>query len=144
MLTGRVADVRLCVLTSRWLPAAVVLLLLLSSSLSRAHSTTVEHEFHIVHNVDNRSKTSPLPDKYWQLMFSDWNFGQSTKTSGVFYSVCNKMADIVFQNWVFFDVLVGNLPRHSISALKHKIYYFDFFLIPILCNNVFFTPQAKS
>ena len=57
MLPGRAADVRQCVLlTSRWLPAALALLLLLSSSLSCAHSTTVEHDFHIVHNVDNRSK----------------------------------------------------------------------------------------
>ncbi|XP_075907238.1 prolactin releasing hormone 2 [Nelusetta ayraudi] len=64
MLPGRAADVRLCVLTSRWLSAALVLLLLLSSSLSRAHSTTVEHDFHIVHNVDNRS---PEIDPFWYV-----------------------------------------------------------------------------
>lgn len=57
MLPGRAADVRRCVLTNRWLPAALALLLLLSCSFSSAHSTTVEHDFHIVHNVDNRSKT---------------------------------------------------------------------------------------
>ncbi|XP_071342008.1 prolactin releasing hormone 2 [Trachinotus anak] len=64
MLPGRVADVRHCVLMSRWLPAAVALLLLLSSSFSSAHSTTVEHDFHIVHNVDNRS---PEIDPFWYV-----------------------------------------------------------------------------
>ncbi|KAM4533560.1 prolactin releasing hormone 2 isoform 1-T2 [Odontesthes bonariensis] len=64
MLPGRAADVQHCVLTSRWLPAAVVLLLLLSCSISRAHSTTVEHDFHIVHNVDNRS---PEIDPFWYV-----------------------------------------------------------------------------
>uniref|UniRef100_A0A3P9JMQ2 Prolactin releasing hormone 2 n=1 Tax=Oryzias latipes TaxID=8090 RepID=A0A3P9JMQ2_ORYLA len=64
MLQRRVADVRLCALTRRWLPAALVLLLLLSSSFSRAHSTTVEHDFHIVHNVDNRS---PEIDPFWYV-----------------------------------------------------------------------------
>ncbi|CAG5895854.1 prolactin releasing hormone 2 [Menidia menidia] len=64
MLPGKAADVRHCVLTSRWLPAALALVLLLSSSLSRAHSTTVEHDFHIVHNVDNRS---PEIDPFWYV-----------------------------------------------------------------------------
>ncbi|XP_058496884.1 prolactin releasing hormone 2 [Solea solea] len=64
MLPGREADVQHCVLTSRWLPAALVLLLLLSSSFSSAHSTTVEHDFHIVHNVDNRS---PEIDPFWYV-----------------------------------------------------------------------------
>ncbi|XP_045921969.1 prolactin releasing hormone 2 [Micropterus dolomieu] len=64
MLPGRAADVRHCVLTSRWLPAALALLLLLSSSFSRVHSTTVEHDFHIVHNVDNRS---PEIDPFWYV-----------------------------------------------------------------------------
>ncbi|XP_030613105.1 prolactin releasing hormone 2 [Archocentrus centrarchus] len=64
MLPARAADVRRCVLTSRWLPAALALLLLLSSSFSRAHSTTVEHDFHIVHNVDNRS---PEIDPFWYV-----------------------------------------------------------------------------
>ncbi|XP_070784594.1 prolactin releasing hormone 2 [Enoplosus armatus] len=64
MLPGRAADVRHCVLTSRWLPAALALLLLLSSCLSSAHSTTVEHDFHIVHNVDNRS---PEIDPFWYV-----------------------------------------------------------------------------
>ncbi|KAF1372929.1 hypothetical protein PFLUV_G00255060 [Perca fluviatilis] len=62
MLPGRAADVRHCVLTSRCLPAALALLLLLSSST--AHSTTVEHDFHIVHNVDNRS---PEIDPFWYV-----------------------------------------------------------------------------
>ncbi|XP_041670536.1 prolactin releasing hormone 2 [Cheilinus undulatus] len=65
MLPGRATDVRLCVLTtSRWVPATLALLLLLSSSLSSAHSTTVEHDFHIVHNVDNRS---PEIDPFWYV-----------------------------------------------------------------------------
>ncbi|KAL6097947.1 uncharacterized protein ACO6RY_13365 [Pungitius sinensis] len=64
MLPGGAVDVRHCVLTSRLLPAALALLLLLSSSLSRAHSTTVEHDFHIVHNVDNRS---PEIDPFWYV-----------------------------------------------------------------------------
>ncbi|XP_035511868.1 prolactin releasing hormone 2 [Morone saxatilis] len=64
MLPGRTADVQHCVLTSRWLPAALALLILLSSSFSRAHSTTVEHDFHIVHNVDNRS---PEIDPFWYV-----------------------------------------------------------------------------
>ncbi|XP_073343882.1 prolactin releasing hormone 2 [Pagrus major] len=65
MLPGRATDVRQCVLlTSRWLPAALALLLLLSCSLSSAHSTTVEHDFHIVHNVDNRS---PEIDPFWYV-----------------------------------------------------------------------------
>ncbi|XP_028290070.1 prolactin releasing hormone 2 [Gouania willdenowi] len=65
MLPGRAIDARCGVLTRRWLPAALTLLLvLLSSSLSRAHSTTVEHDFHIVHNVDNRS---PEIDPFWYV-----------------------------------------------------------------------------
>ncbi|XP_026219476.1 prolactin releasing hormone 2 [Anabas testudineus] len=64
MLPGRAADVRRCVLTNRWLPAALALLLLLSCSFSSAHSTTVEHDFHIVHNVDNRS---PEIDPFWYV-----------------------------------------------------------------------------
>uniref|UniRef100_A0A3Q4AKG7 Uncharacterized protein n=1 Tax=Mola mola TaxID=94237 RepID=A0A3Q4AKG7_MOLML len=65
MLPGRVADLQLCVPTSRWLPAALVLLvLLLSSGVSSAHSTTVEHDLHIVHNVDNRS---PEIDPFWYV-----------------------------------------------------------------------------
>ncbi|KAM6900398.1 prolactin releasing hormone 2 [Xenentodon cancila] len=64
MLSGRAAHARRCVLTRRWLTAALVLLLLLSSSLSCAHSTTVEHDFHIVHNVDNRS---PEIDPFWYV-----------------------------------------------------------------------------
>uniref|UniRef100_A0A8C6UUS5 Prolactin releasing hormone 2 n=1 Tax=Neogobius melanostomus TaxID=47308 RepID=A0A8C6UUS5_9GOBI len=64
MLPRRAADVRQSVLTSRWLPVALVLLLLLSVQLSSAHSTTVEHDFHIVHNVDNRS---PEIDPFWYV-----------------------------------------------------------------------------
>ncbi|XP_076014505.1 prolactin releasing hormone 2 [Genypterus blacodes] len=67
MLPGRAAAaVRLSVLTRRWLLAALAALLLLSSSVSVtcAHSTTVEHDFHIVHNVDNRS---PEIDPFWYV-----------------------------------------------------------------------------
>nr|XP_040023403.1 prolactin releasing hormone 2 [Gasterosteus aculeatus aculeatus]XP_040023404.1 prolactin releasing hormone 2 [Gasterosteus aculeatus aculeatus] len=64
MLPSGAVDVRRCVLTSRWLPASLLLLLLLSSSLSRAHSTTMEHDFHIAHNVDNRS---PEIDPFWYV-----------------------------------------------------------------------------
>ncbi|TDG97209.1 hypothetical protein EPR50_G00223550 [Perca flavescens] len=64
MLPGRAAGVRHCVLTSRCLSAALALLLLLSFSFSSAHSTTVEHDFHIVHNVDNRS---PEIDPFWYV-----------------------------------------------------------------------------
>uniref|UniRef100_A0A667XNH7 Prolactin releasing hormone 2 n=1 Tax=Myripristis murdjan TaxID=586833 RepID=A0A667XNH7_9TELE len=63
MLPGREA-VRQCVLTSRWLPAALALFLFLSSTVSYAHSTTVEHDFHVVHNVDNRS---PEIDPFWYV-----------------------------------------------------------------------------
>ncbi|XP_061821559.1 prolactin releasing hormone 2 [Nerophis lumbriciformis] len=46
-------------------PLLFFLLLLVSScSLSSAHSTTVEHDFHIVHNVDNRS---PEIDPFWYV-----------------------------------------------------------------------------
>ncbi|KAK9527845.1 prolactin releasing hormone 2 [Anarhichas minor] len=64
MLPCGAVDVRHCVLTSRWLPASLALLLLVSSSFSGAHSTTVEHDFHIVHNVDNRS---PEIDPFWYV-----------------------------------------------------------------------------
>ncbi|XP_029003497.1 LOW QUALITY PROTEIN: prolactin releasing hormone 2 [Betta splendens] len=64
MLPSGASDVRICVLTSRWLPAALALLLVLSCSFSSAHSTTVEHDFHIVHNVDNRS---PEIDPFWYV-----------------------------------------------------------------------------
>ncbi|XP_056155791.1 prolactin releasing hormone 2 [Lampris incognitus] len=55
------------VLTRRWLPAALAMALVLSSStssVSSAHSTTMEHDFHIVHNVDNRS---PEIDPFWYV-----------------------------------------------------------------------------
>ncbi|XP_061569321.1 prolactin releasing hormone 2 [Cololabis saira] len=61
MLCVSAADARRCVLSA-------ALLLLLSSCLSissaSAHSTTVEHDFHIVHNVDNRS---PEIDPFWYV-----------------------------------------------------------------------------
>ncbi|XP_072306786.1 prolactin releasing hormone 2 [Eucyclogobius newberryi] len=62
MLPRRAADVRQSFLTSRCLLAAVTLLLL-CTRLS-AHSTTVEHDVHIVHNVDNRS---PEIDPFWYV-----------------------------------------------------------------------------
>ncbi|XP_062335755.1 prolactin releasing hormone 2 [Osmerus eperlanus] len=65
MLPERVAcPVGECVLASRWLTAALTVLLLLSMSVTCAHSTTVEHDFHIVHNVDNRS---PEIDPFWYV-----------------------------------------------------------------------------
>uniref|UniRef100_A0A4W5NDC0 Prolactin releasing hormone 2 n=1 Tax=Hucho hucho TaxID=62062 RepID=A0A4W5NDC0_9TELE len=56
--------VRECVLGSRWLMAALTILLLLSTTVTCVHSTTVEHDFHIVHNVDNRS---PEIDPFWYV-----------------------------------------------------------------------------
>ncbi|TWW71115.1 prolactin releasing hormone 2 [Takifugu flavidus] len=65
MLPGRATDVRRRVPVSCWLPAAMaLLLLLLSCSFSSASSTTVDHEFHTVHNVDNRS---PEIDPFWYV-----------------------------------------------------------------------------
>ncbi|CAB1349499.1 unnamed protein product [Coregonus sp. 'balchen'] len=55
---------RECVLGSRWLTAALTMLLLLSTTVTCVHSTTVEHDFHIVHNVDNRS---PEIDPFWYV-----------------------------------------------------------------------------
>ncbi|XP_037135767.1 prolactin releasing hormone 2 [Syngnathus acus] len=66
MMPGRVTDVQ----ARSGLPGSlalflVVLLLLFSScNLSSAHSTTVEHDFHIVHNMDNRS---PEIDPFWYV-----------------------------------------------------------------------------
>ena len=51
---------RQCVWSYRWIPAALAVSLLFSSTVTLAHSTTVEHDFHIVHNVDNRSKLTFL------------------------------------------------------------------------------------
>ncbi|XP_054621854.1 prolactin releasing hormone 2 [Dunckerocampus dactyliophorus] len=62
----QVADVQ----ARGWPPASLALLLFLllllssSCSFSSAHSTTVEHDFHIVHNVDNRS---PEIDPFWYV-----------------------------------------------------------------------------
>ncbi|CAB1340686.1 unnamed protein product, partial [Coregonus sp. 'balchen'] len=56
--------VRECVLGKRWLTAALTVLLLLSTTVTCVHSTTVEHDFHIVHNVDNRS---PEIDPLWYV-----------------------------------------------------------------------------
>ncbi|CAL8292846.1 unnamed protein product [Lota lota] len=55
---------RECELSYRWLPAALAIFLLVSSTVTLAHSTTVEHDFHIVHNVDNRS---PEIDPFWYV-----------------------------------------------------------------------------
>ncbi|XP_062376603.1 prolactin releasing hormone 2 [Sardina pilchardus] len=43
---------------------AFALLLFLSVTVTYAHSTTVEHDLHIVHNVDNRS---PEIDPFWYV-----------------------------------------------------------------------------
>ncbi|XP_053715865.1 prolactin releasing hormone 2 [Synchiropus splendidus] len=64
MLPGGAAHIRLCVVKHRWLPALLALLVLLSCSLGSSHSTTVEHDFHIVHNLDNRS---PEIDPFWYV-----------------------------------------------------------------------------
>ncbi|XP_024232319.1 uncharacterized protein LOC112216567 [Oncorhynchus tshawytscha] len=56
--------VRECVLGTRWLTAALTVLLLLSTTVTCVHSTTVEHDYHIVHNVDNRS---PEIDPLWYV-----------------------------------------------------------------------------
>ncbi|KAL1006830.1 hypothetical protein UPYG_G00077730 [Umbra pygmaea] len=56
--------VRECVLGTRWLTAAFTLLLLLSTTVTCVQTTTVEHDFHIVHKVDNRS---PEIDPFWYV-----------------------------------------------------------------------------
>ncbi|XP_031439995.1 prolactin releasing hormone 2 [Clupea harengus] len=43
---------------------AFAVLLFLSVTVTYAHSTTVEHDLHIVHNVDNRS---PEIDPFWYV-----------------------------------------------------------------------------
>lgn len=76
MLPIRATDVRLRVLRSCWLPAVLaLLLLLLSCSFSSAHSTTVEHELHIVHNVDNRSKSLCSDGCFSCFLF--WDFEEA-------------------------------------------------------------------
>jgi len=45
-----------CLIGSRLGTVAFLLLLVLTATESSAHGTTVEHDLHIVHNVDNRSK----------------------------------------------------------------------------------------
>ncbi|XP_077591995.1 prolactin releasing hormone 2 [Stigmatopora nigra] len=63
MLTGKVVDVQ----ARSTLPASLAffLILLLTSCIpSTAHSTTVEQDFHIVHNMDNRS---PEIDPFWYV-----------------------------------------------------------------------------
>uniref|UniRef100_A0AAY4DNP6 Prolactin releasing hormone 2 n=1 Tax=Denticeps clupeoides TaxID=299321 RepID=A0AAY4DNP6_9TELE len=49
---------------SHWGTAALALLLLLSLTAGCVQSTTVEHDLHIVHNVDNRS---PEIDPFWYV-----------------------------------------------------------------------------
>ncbi|XP_061614045.1 prolactin releasing hormone 2 isoform X2 [Phyllopteryx taeniolatus] len=66
MLLRRKTDVQArCGLPASLALVLVLVLLLFSPcSLSGAHRTTVEHDFHIVHNVDNRS---PEIDPFWML-----------------------------------------------------------------------------
>lgn len=45
-----------CLIGSHLGMVAFLLLLILSATETSAHGTTVEHDLHIVHNVDNRSK----------------------------------------------------------------------------------------
>ncbi|KAG9283507.1 prolactin releasing hormone 2 [Astyanax mexicanus] len=49
---------------SRWSTVAVMVLLFLSATAICVHCTTVEHDLHIVHNVDNRS---PEIDPFWYV-----------------------------------------------------------------------------
>ncbi|XP_077480196.1 prolactin releasing hormone 2 [Stigmatopora argus] len=84
MLTGKVIDVQA---RSR-LPASLALfliLLLTSCSLSSAHSTTVEHDFHIMHNVDNRS---PEIDPFWYV-------GRGVRPIGRFGKRQNRIEEMV-------------------------------------------------
>ncbi|KAG7524722.1 prolactin-releasing peptide [Solea senegalensis] len=53
--SGALFDSTVCCLGER---------LMSSTAFSSAHSTTVEHDFHIVHNVDNRS---PEIDPFWYV-----------------------------------------------------------------------------
>ncbi|XP_026860177.1 prolactin releasing hormone 2 [Electrophorus electricus] len=56
--------VRQCLFRSRWGTVALMVLLILSTTATCAHCTTVEHDLHIVHNVDNRS---PEIDPFWYV-----------------------------------------------------------------------------
>ncbi|XP_010897774.1 prolactin releasing hormone 2 [Esox lucius] len=56
--------VRECELGTRGLTAVVTVLLLLSTTVTCVQTTTVEHDFHIVHKVDNRS---PEIDPFWYV-----------------------------------------------------------------------------
>ncbi|KAL7835268.1 hypothetical protein SRHO_G00276150 [Serrasalmus rhombeus] len=49
---------------SRWGSVVVMVLLILSATATCACCTTVEHDLHIVHNVDNRS---PEIDPFWYV-----------------------------------------------------------------------------
>ncbi|KAJ8010207.1 hypothetical protein DPEC_G00072610 [Dallia pectoralis] len=53
-----------CALGPGWLTAAVTALLLISTTVTCVQTTTVEHDFHIVHKVDNRS---PEIDPFWYV-----------------------------------------------------------------------------
>ncbi|KAJ8279823.1 hypothetical protein COCON_G00068890 [Conger conger] len=66
MLPAKVAcPVRHCLKSGRRSTRAVfALLLLLSASMACALSTTLEDDFHIVHNLDNRS---PEIDPFWYV-----------------------------------------------------------------------------
>ncbi|XP_030625977.1 prolactin releasing hormone 2 [Chanos chanos] len=56
--------VRECLSRYRWGTVAFMILLILSTTATCAHCTTVEHDLHIVHNVDNRS---PEIDPFWYV-----------------------------------------------------------------------------
>ncbi|XP_072514608.1 prolactin releasing hormone 2 [Salminus brasiliensis] len=49
---------------SRWGTVVIMVLLILSATAMCASCTTVEHDLHIVHNVDNRS---PEIDPFWYV-----------------------------------------------------------------------------
>nr|ABD33839.1 prolactin-releasing peptide C-RFamide precursor [Cyprinus carpio] len=62
LLTAFTQPVTKCLIGSRLGTVAFLLLLILSAT--ETHGTTVEHDLHIVHNVDNRS---PEIDPFWYV-----------------------------------------------------------------------------
>ncbi|XP_019719075.1 prolactin releasing hormone 2 [Hippocampus comes] len=116
MLPGRVTDVQ----ARSGLPAPlalflVVLLILFSCcSLSSAHSTTVEHDFHIVHNVDNRS---PEIDPFWYV-------GRGVRPIGRFgkrYSSVEAAGDVGMQPVVrMLELLLNSLRnKENLDKVLH-------------------------
>ncbi|XP_061660764.1 prolactin releasing hormone 2 [Syngnathoides biaculeatus] len=89
----------------------LVLLLFSSCSLSSAHSTTVEHDFHIVHNVDNRS---PEIDPFWYV-------GRGVRPIGRFgkrQSAVETMGDVGMQPVVRMLALLFNSLQNKENLQK--------------------------